>query len=160
VLQLVIIQREVWSASVLQELVLRFSFPSLLWITLQSYVLQNDITKPTFNAISHEQHETVVNHKPCPSYVTQHFKYPHENITSIYRIDTMTVRPFVTYYITYVHTTYYCSVTRCYANAKLHNVRALFSSLQYIYIYMDYVTAFDSGVISIAIFHYFPPETL
>jgi hypothetical protein len=43
---------------------------------------------PTFDAISHEQHAQIVNHKPYPLYSILHFTYQNKNIINTQRIDT------------------------------------------------------------------------
>jgi hypothetical protein len=50
--------------------------------SLQSYMLSNDASKPTFNATSHEQHPQIVNRKQSHLYIilTSHF---HIKILSI-----------------------------------------------------------------------------
>jgi hypothetical protein len=55
----------------------------------QSYILPNDTSKPTFNAISHELHAQIVNCKPSPSHSTQNLIYKHQNINITHSINMM-----------------------------------------------------------------------
>jgi hypothetical protein len=52
-------------------------------------MLSNDAARPTFNTISHEEHEEIVYHKPSPLYSILQFTYPQEHIATIHKIDTI-----------------------------------------------------------------------
>jgi hypothetical protein len=83
--------------------------PAFPRVHFQFYMLSNDASRPTFNAISHEKQTQVINSKPhsvqyiaIQIYTSKYYQYSQN------KHDTQkqkTVRSFVTYYITYLHTT-------------------------------------------------------
>jgi hypothetical protein len=59
---------------------LPYSFPFLQ--------LSNQNSRPTYNAVSQQEHEQIVSIKPFPLYSVIHFMYPRQNIVYTHRIDT------------------------------------------------------------------------